>query len=62
MSYNALAIPSRLRRRLVRTSKAVTVDHVRPLLREGWREMVMGTWFALALPPDQVAERPVTSG
>jgi hypothetical protein len=47
----------RFRRRLIRVGRKVTSQQVEWLLRQdGWRELTMGAWFALALPADAVRE------
>lgn len=47
----------RFRCKLVRVGRKVTSQQVEwLLLQDGWRELTMGAWFALALPADAVRE------
>jgi hypothetical protein len=58
MGANALTLESDERSQLVRVSTTATVGEVRQLLGSGWqwRPLVMGTWFALALPSDEIRD------
>lgn len=63
MGSNAVDLEAELRAELVRVSTSVTVDEARQLLRSGgqWRPLVMGAWFALAVPADEIEDDVVTA-
>jgi hypothetical protein len=58
MGANALSLEPDERSELVRVSTTATAGEVRQLLGSGWqwRPLVMGTWFALALPSDEIED------
>lgn len=63
MGAGALTLEPGQRSELVQVSTTATVGEVRQLLGSGWqwRPLVMGTWFALALPGDAIKEHVVTA-
>lgn len=54
--FSATLYAGSLKRPLLKRSRTVTADDIAILMDEGWREAVMGAWFALALPDDDVSE------
>ncbi|WP_157236737.1 hypothetical protein [Promicromonospora sukumoe] len=63
MGANVVDLEPELRDELVQVSTTVTVAEVCQLLDSawGWRPLVMGTWFALAMPDDEVKHELVTA-
>ncbi|MFI2366674.1 hypothetical protein [Promicromonospora sp. NPDC019610] len=63
MAAGAAGLEPELRDELVQVSATVTLEEVRQLLRSGWmwRPLVMGTWFALAVPGDEIKDDVVTA-
>ncbi|MFD6445920.1 hypothetical protein ACFWEJ_12525 [Promicromonospora sp. NPDC060204] len=61
MGFGAAGLEPKLRDEMVRVSTTATIDEVRQLLRSGWRPLVMGTWFALAMPGDEIKDDVVTA-
>ncbi|MBO0609116.1 DUF6000 family protein [Myceligenerans salitolerans] len=55
-------VAGRFRRKLVRVGGKVTSEQVEWLLQgNGWRELTMGAWFALAVPTEEVREAVVVA-
>lgn len=61
MGGNARTYLPTVRDAVVGASVTVTADNVRDLLRASWRPMVMGAWFALALPTGSVRDEVVAA-
>ena len=57
MGLNALRLTEELWASLVATGRTVTVSEVGSMLRSGmWRPVVMGTWFSVVVPPEQIID------
>lgn len=61
MGVGATGLEPELRDELVQVSATMTLDEVRQLLRSGWRPLTMGTWFALAMPGDEIKDDVLTA-